>query len=744
MSLMKWLRKNNKKLMAVVVIVLMVAFVGGSSLHYLLQGTGGANRAIAYYGQRHKITPLDRHAADYEIRILSALRAERLLQAQDLRGLFLSELVFRESRSGGLIDMARQTIQRNRYRVSDRQLQEMLTDRRAWPDIYWILLSQEAQEAGIRVSNEEVGQLLERLMPQLFEQRTYAQMMPVLMSRFNVPEEEILTAFGKLIAVLQYAQIIASLENVTAAQIKHLASNEAESLDAEFVQLKASDFIDKGQTPPESAVLAQFEQYKANFPGAVGEANPFGFGYRLPDRVQFDYLVVKLADVAAVTRPPTEEDAELYYQQNRDQQFTEQVPTNPDDPNSPQRTQVKSYAEVVDTIMDQLRRQRITTRAEQILQEARNAADARVQTVGADGKEVTVDQRRDAAGDYAKIAESLREKHNVPLYSGRTGLVSALNMQNDSYLRRMFLVAYGQNPIPLMQILFSAKALGEHAAILLSMPRAEMYVSVGPVKDPTSAMASDLGDQVMMIARLVAVEKNAPPADVDVTFSTRTLGLDPAAPRENDLFSVREQVVNDVKALAAWDTTKSRAEELKALATQDGWDKAIARFNEQYGPQAKADPNDPNVFTVDHQIGLQKVSEADLQVLAAQVADSPASQIVLNQAREAGQFVNALYALIPPGSDKPAQMPVVVESQPGRSVYVLKDLAVRRLTLEEFQKMKGMIVRREEYTQAENLAAVHFGPENILKRMNFRYAEPVDEPAEGEGETTGQESKEAS
>ena len=50
MSLVRWFRKNNTKVMAVVVIILMVAFVGGSSLSYILQpDRGGMKRTFATF-----------------------------------------------------------------------------------------------------------------------------------------------------------------------------------------------------------------------------------------------------------------------------------------------------------------------------------------------------------------------------------------------------------------------------------------------------------------------------------------------------------------------------------------------------------------------------------------------------------------------------------------------------------------------------------------------------------------------
>ena len=142
--------------------------------------------------------------------------------------------------------------------------------------------------------------------------------------------------------------------------------------------------------------------------------------------------------------------------------------------------------------------------------------------------------------------------------------------------------------------------MGDGATILLSMPQTEMYASVGPVQDPMVAAAADLTDQVMMIARVVAVEKNAPPTALDMTFSTKTLDLGDAPTKDKEVFSVKEQVMKDFRALAAWDTTRAKAEEFMALATKDGWDQAVAQFNKLYGQQAKAEPNDPNVFKLDH------------------------------------------------------------------------------------------------------------------------------------------------
>jgi hypothetical protein len=737
MNLMKWLRKNNTKLMAVVVIVLMVAFIGGSSFRLIFRGSGGANRAAAYYtehGHKKKISYYDRHVAAQELEILTALRADEILASQDLRGMLLSELLFTQNRSAAaVLDLARQTIQRNQYRISDKQLSDFYRNRKVPSDIYWILLREEAAAAGMYVPNQDVGNLLAQIAPKLFDNRGYTQVMEGLTNRFDVAEKQILSTFGKLLAVLQYAQTACALENVTTSQVKHLASRSSETLNTEFVRLEASAFADKSQTPSDEALRQQFEPYKAQARGAVSEANPFGFGYRLPALVQFDYLALKLADVEAIIKRPTAEEAEQYYQQNRDRLFSEQVPTNPNDPNSPLVARPKDYAEVATTVMNQLKRQRILTRAEQILQDAKNLADAGLQPAGGENQELTLEQRRQKAGDYTQIAQDLGKKNNITLHSGRTGLLDGAAIQDDKYLSRMYLMTYGYNPVRLSQVLFSAKEFGENATVVFSTAQAEMYASLGPARDLGATSAPQLSDQIMMIARLVDARPAAAPESLDVSFSTDTLHLgdasEPAEP-QNKSFSVKEQVVKDLRVRAAWETMKTKAEEFAALATKDGWDQALKQFNQLYGTQAKDNPADPNVFKLDTQMGMQRLSQEDLQVFVAQAANNPGADTFLNEVKAQGRFIDRLYALAAASGDAPPTMPQIVESTPDQSYYVLKSLSLQPLTQEEFQRTKSMLLRREEHNQIQNLAIVHLNPENILRRTSFRFAQPTDQPSE--------------
>jgi len=739
MHLVKWFRKNNTKVMAVVVIVLMVGFVGGSALTGLLRGSGGAHDTIAYFGQKQKITPYDIATARQELEMLQALRVEQVLQSQDLRGIFLSELLFSQSRTTpAVLNYVMQLIQRNQYRVSPTQLKDLYQQRTVVPAFYWLLLREEARSAGIRIGTEEVGGLLSQVIPRLFEGQTYPAVMQFIVGRYRVSEETVLQTFGELLAVLQYAQTVCSSESITDAQLRHMAARANETLDVEFVQLESRFFADKNQTPSDEELTAHFNKYKGYFAAEVTESNPFAFGYKLPARVQLEYIAVKLADVATIVETPTDEDAEQYYRDNRQERFTEEVQADPNDPNSVEQ-RARPYVEVYDTIVTELKQQRVKTKAEQILQEAKNQADAGLEAAIVAEQEPTAEQLKRQAGDYQKIAQDLGVKYGIGVYSGRTGLLSAMDVQTDEILGRLGAPGYGPSPIRLSQVLFSVEALAEDAIPLMFAQPPRLYASIGPTQDPMATASGDFGDQVMILLRITQALKAAAPENLDVTFSTRTLSLGESSEDENTTFSVKEKTLEDCRKLAAWDATRSRAQGLVDLASQDGWDSAVAAFNERYGPQATDDPNDPNVFRVQQEAGLQRISSDQIEVLETRTAGSPVAERILNEAKAERQFINRLYALVSAEAETPAKLPDILEFKPNQSFYCLKDLSIRRLTQQQYQAMKGMLLRQEEYRQAQSLAAVHFNPANILTRTGF---EPVRETQETSEEQNQQEAEE--
>ncbi len=737
MGLVRWFRKNNKKVMAIVVIVIMFGFIGGGTLlQQLSQRSLGLGKTLAYYGDNRKITGEDLSYARRELDILRALRADALLRSQDLRGILLGELLFTEQRTNPvLLNHIKQTIRNYRLQISDKQINNIY--RRSVPtSIYWMLLKHEAKSAGIMLTNEQAGEVLGRVLPQMYQGQKYSQIITSLMNQYRLPEEDLLKIFSELLAVMQYTQIICSNEDITSAQISQAVAYERESINAELVEFSSDVFTSDVRKPTTAAEKEHFDKYKKFVAGQISDENPYGFGYKLPDRVQLEYIAIKLDDIAPLIKPPTNQEKEDYYNRNRlstASGFTERVLSDPNDPNSPMIDRTKTYAEVIEVITKQLVKNKINAEANRILQEAKTLTDPFSEGMDTDTLKMTVEMLKEKAGDFKTTAEKLSKKYNVRIYSGQTGLLSPEDLQKNEHLSRLYVEGHGQNPVSLAQIVFAVGDLTASELGPFDVPRPVMYQNIGPLKDLLGSPWAGLMDtsgQIMALVRVINTAKAAEPQSIDQTYSTKSPSFDPDKKDEEDIYSVREKVTEDLKKLAAMKIAKNKADEFIAPASKDGWDKTIDKFNELYGKKTHKDPNAAEFsieeeklakpFKMQNLPGMRRISEAALQTMTAQSAGNPAAQLFLNGRRRQQRFLEKLYSLVPQDSNSVENLPVVMEFKPDMSFYCIKNLSVKRLSLQDYEKIKGTKLQREHYIQSESMAVIHLNPENILKRMNFR------------------------
>ena len=715
MSLVRWLRKNNMKLMAVVVIALMFIFVAGDFIQRGNRSTG--TRVIGHMGTQ-KVTNYDLYAARGELDLLRALRADDLLRSQDLQGVFLAELLFSDQRgSPALMSRVKSSIRRNLYAISDKQINDIYR-RQAPPDVLWLCLKTEAHRAGIGIPDNQAGELLGQAIPQLFGGQTYSQFMAALMGRQGIPEQQILATLGDLLAVWQYAQMMCVNEGLTRQQVMVEAAAERESIDAQVVEFEAETFAAAQAAPSQEQVQQQFDKYKTSVAGTISDDNPYGFGYKLPARVGLEYIAVNLDDVHTIITPPTQDDVGEYYNRNKEELFSEQVRSDPNDPNSELVTRTRSFAEVAGSISKRLLSEKINAKADGILQEARTLTEAgQTEAAGQPAK----------PGDYDATAKKLSEKYKIKVYAGRTGLLSPAQIQMDEYLGRLVLRGYGQSPVRLNQVVFAVDELGVSELGPFDVPKPQINENIGPLKDLMTAVASTSG-RIVAVVRVTEAHKAAEPENLDVSFSTRGLQLDPNEQKsKQDTYSVKEKVTEDLKKLAAMDTAKARVEEFVALAGKDGWDKAISTFEERYGQK---DPNKPKVFKLQNLAGMRRVSLATLEALAVQGQGDPSAAFFLNESRKSRLFVDKLHELVPPDANTAQALPAVVEFKPDMRYVAIKDLSIKRLWKEDYEQAKPTQLFGDEYAQAQSLAAIHFNPQNVLNRMHFKFVQSETQTAD--------------
>jgi len=322
-----------------------------------------------------------------------------------------------------------------------------------------------------------------------FEGANYQRVVGAIVNRRGIPEQEILTTFGQLLAALEYAKIACANESLTSSQIMHSASFEAERVGVEFVKFDSSVFAEMQDEPNEPDILSHFNKYKKYLAGAASDENIYGFGYKLADRVQLEYVAVKFDDIREIVTPPTQEEAEEHYEKYR-ALMTEQVPSDPNDPNSPLTEQISSYSDMASGILNLLLRKKINSKAERILQEAKTLTEAGLEQRDIAEPNLTVEQLKQMAGDYEAVAKQLSEKNKVKVYAGRTGLLNASDIREDKYLAMLFLKGSGRDSVVrLGQIVFAVEELN------VSEEKRSISPAVAPAtsaqKERPSSMARD-------------------------------------------------------------------------------------------------------------------------------------------------------------------------------------------------------------------------------------------------------------
>ncbi len=722
MKVIKWVRKNNRKIMAFVVIGCLFAFIGGGELLQLIASS--RTQPVGHYGDNVKMTNVDLVDARSELEMLTGLGAPMFLRSQQIHGVLLEELLFSDRRpQPEVINYLNQLIMSSQYRITDAELTAVYKG--TLPStFYWILLSREADKAGIKVSNNAVGQMLGVIIPQVFRGQTYAQRMAMLM-RNGMSESQILTACGKLMSILQYSQLMCSDEDLTCSQIDHLVSRDNETLDSNMVALEAGAFAklaDPNKPVAEERLAEQLSRYKGYWPGQITSDNPSGFGYKLPARIQVEYLVVQLSDVRPLIAAPTAEQAQDYYQRNVQNYFTRQVPSDPNDPNSPTKDVVRSYAEVSDEIQKRWVSEKVMDKAAAILQEARPLVDLPISEMEA--KTPDLEQLKQKAPAYKPVADQLSTKYKVKVYTGQTGLLSEDELMVDRVLSRLSMTGRTPWPLSLTRLLFSVDPIDAQDLMTVNTQKPRLYETIGPATEQRGPENSDVSGEVMALLRITDAVQAREPANLNETYNNTAVTLVDSQTQPSTTFSVRDKVVQDIRQLDAYEMARVKAQELQAMVKADGWTKALDQFNQKYREQAHQAAGEPNAFAVRTQAKRRLVSTGQVQMWAVRSEKDPSSRRVYHNIKVQKVLTDQLYSLIPQDGDKLTATPAVLECQPQWTIYCIKDLALNRFSLEEYVKARAMYAFQEEFVQSQSLAPVEYDPANIAQRL--RYA-PVKE-----------------
>jgi hypothetical protein len=709
MHLVKWIRKNRNKLMAGFVVVIMIAFIMPPTFNQLTRGDMRKS-VVAFYGDKEQITTVSREEARAELSLLRDLYAPQFLASQpDFNIQLLGEVLFFEPGSAEVVaGKMKETFARTDIPASDAAIDNFFRQIKveADPADLWILLNAEADSAGISSSDTEVTQILSQVIPVL----TKASLRDFLAWQISrgTSQETILQVYAKLIKVFRYAQMKTAEEMVTPNQLKNLVKSRTESIDPNLVRIDALLFVDANATVTGEQLAKQFDAFKEYLPGDYTDTNPYGFGYKLPSRVQLEYMTLKLEDVKKAVAPPTVQEKQAWYQQNLSR-LTSKVP-DPNDPNNPEKAkdQTKSYSEVADAIGNMLYNEKVEVKANAILADAAKIVDRNLEGVYVEN--ISDAEYKKLVGSYEDAAKVISEKHGIRLYAGRTGMLSStdFNFGRRGYTGSLFLEGRNDNSIPLSKISFAVAKLDgvELGAFDVATPR--MYETIGPLADTVAG-------QVKAVVRVVDAAKEAAPKDLSTSYSVAGIRLDEPAGK-GDVHSVEEAVAKDLRLMAAMTQAGKMADELKAAGAAADWKPILEKWNEKY-----ARPDNKEPFTLQSFGTIRRNGGMEMWTALQRIQGLP--EFASEKAMKLKQMILArkLFDLLAPGESSVKALPAIVKFEAGPTYYLIKTMSLnKQATTADYDNNKAMAAYYADVIQGQVFALVHYSPRNIQHRMAYR------------------------
>ena len=705
MHFVKWLRKNNQKIMVWVVVVIMITFVGGFSFRQLLAGKGPSKRTIATTNGK-KLSALDRMEAISEIEVLKDMGAGQMLMSQrNITGPLVAQLLFPDSGSSSMLEaQIKYAAMQGNFAIDDKIVQSFFDANKGDAPVYWMLLNKEAETLGCAVDTEKAMEVYKNVALGLTRGEGQASTMVAnLSNQHKMPQERIMEIFAKLLSVMSYIDSVTKAESATLPEIQAQIGYSTQKINANYIEFSAENFISGITAVEDNVVNEQFEACKNYYAGDISDANPYGFGYKIPSRVQLDYILIQLDDVEKLIKQPTEEELENYYTRNKSQ-FTEETKVDPANPESETQTRVKTYAEVMEQIRAELTEQRTNARAEMIMNDIK--AIIGKDLLDKDTEKMTGEQIKQFAGDYAAAAKAAAEKAGIQIYSGKTGYLSREDLRSDRNLGRLSEQRPMRMPVELTTKAFAVQGLDEAALSKFDGTAPKIYENIGPMVG--------IYPKTLALVRVTDFKTAEVPADInvacDVTKSSITGEVTP------ETYTIKDKVTQDCKLKMAMSIANDKAKSFISTAGND-WEAAKEAYNKDAADK----------LWINDMKDRNRISDLELQKAKIMAGGSGMGISRLQYTISNKMLLDGLYSL------KGSQLPAIFEFPAGKSVLAVKDVTITDPTTEDYNTAKKETAAQIEGLASVKAAFIHLNADNILARSAFEYVEE-DETVEAEAE----------
>lgn len=495
------LKKHRRRILAIAVAFLMIAFLIPS-----LRGTGNSDFAIGkVYGKKIYISELKQAQFRWNL-----LRTKILVQSQ-----------------AGLMPV---TAELGQY--ANEQIEEH-------PELF-MLLAAEARRQGVFISDETLKDKHQSLiiLPDPNLDMTRAD----VANTVNGALRDLLMikeTFDRALSAIHVSQPMRDYEIARLQQVKMAA-----------VDFRSSEHIEQLPPPTEEQLQQQFAKYKDVLPASsrgLDKSNPFGFGYRLPDRVQIQFVMVPTEQVRSVVEAGKDAkrwrvDARRFYNKYPEMFSATTQPAGATQPTSTTRPFEQVSKEALEAVIKpevDKQQQAIVSRINQILATDWNAfriaKDAQANSsLGVPFNSYQYMQR---------LAEEIEKQFRVQISIGASGsLLGAGELAQLGPIAQSATLANVGFPI------YATITEQQRKNLVSRMPGLPQALELWQ----PSQMLRD-ADSNNYIFRRTAYEAEHSPKDIE---------------------EVRARVERDVKSLRAFEKAREAAEQFVAAAKQDGLAKA--------------------------------------------------------------------------------------------------------------------------------------------------------------------------
>ena len=752
MLLMRWFRRHTKWLMVIFGSLLMVGFLlsGIANQSSRSQADPVFGTYVDLKGQKRKMRSEMLRGAGRELEILSSLGIGLLSRPRlDETGRVLGGVISSNEELGGVNVVAEmaayqlffadnQASQLIRYFLEQQlfqagwadspeeaqeireQIVHLTNSDRKEGSRYYLLLLDEARRAGFQASRQQ-GDAMLQLRGQLQVQLGLPSVTQVR-QRLSISENQVRQAIGNYIAIVQYADMLTGSLTVSEGELKREIRDNLEltNVSGTFVTFTSGLFLDQIADPSEEELKTHFEAYKAYDPGGDSEENLYGFGYRLPDRVEMEYLKIDLTGAQALVEqefmqmsPSDREETVQRYWENNRQKFRIPLPADPAQANQPPAYREPEFDEVAVKAADMWKKQRAREKARTIL----NGTLAQVTLVG--DKSLKAEQMAQAAGEYETFA-SEQQGEELNVVYGKTDFLSAESMRSEPDFERTYSGAWGRQQQGLLEMLFNCKPLRKGPVSLLDFPPLKLYETAGPLW--TSGFSGDTTAVYLM--RIIGVDRSRLPSSLD---DEGLHGADETAAVKSETNALRERVKEDWKNLQAYALVKRQAKVFADQAAID-WETALTETNVLLQPESEPDPNVPPPLAPLRAETLEN-SRRSLDQIRQFATNQNSSYFVEAIIRYTTMLSKAM-ALAQERETDDAQKPRILERPDELSCAVFRDLTVTMPSQEEYLRRKPITAAQLMNRQQRLVALAHFNPVHIDQRHRYVAMNLSDEVAE--------------